>query len=244
MPLRPTGFGIDPFDDDEVDDTAAEIAEKVFGPESVHSRPSDEPDVSTDPFADRTRGQYDGFPFKNPPGLLDDKDKEKLQYLAGLLTHVLRNSNFTAALPAHNKPTVWSEPIDLSAQVVIPAAAAAPGVWQDIITFQVPNGRKARIWGYGYEVDDPLYTYDGSIQFRLVRNNEPVYTQQGFIEQRGTPVRPRRTVINLDEEWTVKFQARRAVASAAPQTLTAALVGWIWTPRNDFEGTRGSTTAY
>lgn len=244
MPLRPTGFGIDPFDDDERDDTAAEIAEKVFGPESVHRRSPDEPDVSTDPFADRTRGQYEGFPFQNPPGLLDAKDKERLQYLAGLLTHVFRNSNLTAALPAHNEPTVWSEPIDLSATVSIPAAAAAPGVWQDIITFSVPYGRKARIVSYGYDVDDPAYTYNGGIQFRLVRNNEPVYTQQSFIEQRGSVVRPRKTVINLDEEWNVKFQARRAVAAAGAQDLVAALVGWIWTPRNDFEGTRGSTTAY
>lgn len=230
------------FDDEDLG--AADLAAAVYGPESVTQEQPDDPRVAGHPFAAELNGVYQGFPYKNAPGPLPELDKARIQMLSLTLARLMRNTNITAALPAHVSPTIWSTPVDLSARVSIPAAAAAPDVWQDIITYTVPRGRYARISEYGYEVDDAAYVYNGGIQFRILVGGRPVPTLDNFVEQRGTPVRPRETVILVPENEQIKFQARRAVAAVGAQDLIAVLVGWTWRLRNTYEGTRAATTAY
>jgi hypothetical protein len=230
--------------DDLGGSSAADIAQAIYGPESVTMDQSDAARVANQPFAREMNGRYPDFPYKNPPGILTPVEQAKVRALALVMGKMMRQVNLTTADPAHVSPTVWSEPVDESARVSIPAAAALPGVWQDVITLEIPKGRWARIEGYGYSVEDPAYTYDGGIQFRILVNGNPVPSLSTFTEQRGTPINPRKVFFLATSQQQIKFQARRAVAAAGAQDLVAVLTGWTWILRNTFEGTRAATTAY
>jgi len=163
-----------------------------------------------------------------------------------MATELLRRAravNLTAAPPAHIRPTVWSDSVDLSASIVVPAAVQANPVVA--VTFTVPDGRWARIEQYGVNVLDEAYTYDGSILFYFRQRGR--FLDQGMSawgEQRGTMVFPRKTVIIVQEGETIEFMVRRAVAAGAPQTVQMGFRGWTWRLRNNYEGTQASVTAY
>jgi hypothetical protein len=162
--------------------------------------------------------------------------------LAHELVKMVRNLTITAGLPAHVRPTVWSVPIDLSAQVTV---AAAAGPYTAAITYTVPEGMGARIEQYGFNVLDPLYTFNGSILWAFKKNG--AFIDQGLTDiaqQRGTMVYPRKTVIILDARDRLQFLVRRAVVAGAPQNVQMGFRGWAWMKRNNFEGTQSSVTAF
>jgi hypothetical protein len=175
---------------------------------------------------------------------MPDSDKRLVNAVALQLARMLRNTNITAADPAHISPTVWSTPVDLTARVTVPAAAAPAGVWQDAIVYTVPPGHWARFAEYGYTVNDPAYTYDGSIEWRIIVNNGPVPTLTNMTVQRGSVIHPRNTFFRAVKGDIVRFQVRRAVGAGADQDVDMSLIGWIWRLRNDYDGTRAATTAY
>ncbi len=223
---------------------AADYAAMAFSPGPVSIQPASEPVVSNDPFAEDLRGEYEGFPFAREAGPLSVADEAKVRAYAMALARILRNTNLTTADPAHVAPQLWSEPINLDARVTVPAVAAAPNIWQTAISYRVPDGRAARFFSYGWEVLDPAYTYDGSLEWRIQVQGATVPTLNNMIRQRGSPLQPRETYIQVPQDQLIILQVRRAVAAAAPQDIDHVLNGWTWRLRNDYEGTRSATTAY
>jgi hypothetical protein len=159
---------------------------------------------------------------------------------------LLRDSTFTAALPAHNKPHYYSFPIDLSARVAVAGAAMAPGVWGTGITYIVPAGCQARIEAYGVnvglDVGGGAYTYNGSLVWRIQVNGTSKYSDlDGWTIQRGSIVLPRATVMNIKEDDVLTFQYRRAIAwVGGAQNVDFCIVGYTWRPRQQLDGGRAS----
>jgi hypothetical protein len=165
-----------------------------------------------------------------PPALAAE-----VAFLMKRMVKLLENTNFTAAEPAYNAPHYWSQPIDLSARVTVPAAAGAYAV---ALTVPMPEGRGVRITGYGFNVLDPLYTYDGSILFQVCKNGSAVPGLQDIAEQRGTLVLPASTFI-LAESWRedrITFMVRRAVAAVGSTDVDVCLKGYSWRPLNQAGG--------
>jgi hypothetical protein len=163
--------------------------------------------------------------------------------LMAAIVNWVRRANITVSPPAHIQPNIWSTPIDLSARVTVPAAVNP--LYTTALTFKVPPGRWARINGYGVNVIDPLYTYDGSILWRFLLNGRPLPDgMSDWAQQRGSLTSPRETFIRLKEDDVLLFQYRRAVIAALPQDVDMAFIGWTWLLRNNFEGTAASVTAY
>ncbi len=163
--------------------------------------------------------------------------------LATELMNLMRRTNITAGLPAHIRPPVWNDPIDLSATVEVPAAVQADYV--TAVSFTVPPGHWARIEQYGVNVLDPAYTYDGSILWAMRVNGR--FLDQGMTdwgEQRGTMIFPRKTTFLAYEEQNIDFMVKRAVAAGAPQDVQMGFRGWTWRLRNNYEGTQASVTAF
>lgn len=185
-------------------------------------------------FTDTMREIDQAEAYARPPGPPDH-----------ILTRImswLQTANITVSPPAHIRPIIWSQPVDLSARVSVPAAV---GNYVTAISFTAPPGRSVRISGYGVEVQDAAYTYDGSILWRLRKNGHPLDDGlSDWGEQRGSLQIPRKTFIILNEDDTVEFQVRRAVVAGAPQNVDMALVGWTWLLRNNYEGTASSVTAF
>jgi len=194
-------------------------------------------------------GASDGL---REPGkaLLDERDHARASLLVQQLAALIQNTNITASQPAHNEPNLWSTPVDLSGQVVVPAAV---GPYQPVLSYQAQPGRWVRISGYGVDVVSPAaYPYDGSLQWCIKKNGIYVETLGDWGEHRGSVIRPRETfvLLNGDDGQSnmggdrITFEVRRAVASVLPATVHMALVGYTWRPRNNYEGTKAGTTAY
>jgi hypothetical protein len=173
--------------------------------------------------------------------VLSEAEMPRARSFARVLAQLIQNTQITAALPAHVQPPLWSDPIDLSRTFVLPAAA---GAYLPVLQYQAPPGRWARIAAYGVDVDDPLFTYDGSILWRIRVNGNDVQTLADWGEHRGSVIQPRVTEIFLREDWQVQFEVRRAVAAALPTTIVMAIVGWAWRYRHNYEGTKASITSY
>jgi hypothetical protein len=175
------------------------------------------------------------YPDLNKP--ISDNDQ-----LVADIVHMVKKTNLTASPPAHLSPIVWSEPVDLSARVSVPAAV---GVYTSAITFTVPEGRYARLKYYGVNVIDPAYTYNGSLLWRFIVNGNPLgdgMSDWGI--QRGSVIQPRETYIILKQEDVLGFQVRRAVAAGAAQDVDMSITGWTWRLRMNYEGTGASVTAF
>ena len=153
----------------------------------------------------------------------------------GRMIQLLQNTNFTAAEPAFNRPHYYSDPIDLSVRYTVPAAM---GAYVAAITYNIPTGRAARISGYGFNVIDPTYTYDGSILFQIAKKGVPVPGLANIAEQRGTLVLPAETFILGAEVYAdcFQFMVRRAVAAIASTQVDLLLRGWTWRPMREKEG--------
>lgn len=172
-------------------------------------------------------------------GPINGQDK-----LVAKIMNVIRRTNITVSPPAHIKPIVWADPIDLSARVTIAAAASA--AWTTAVTYTAPPGRWARISGYGVQVLDAAYTYNGSLLWRIVKNGfeEVGPGMSNWAEQRGSLVNMRPVYIRVEEDQTIQFQVRRAVAAGAPQDVDMGLTGWQWPLRMNYEGTGAVVTSF
>ena len=185
---------------------------------------------------------------KNP--LLSPADYARAALLMQQFAALIQNTNITTSLPAHNAPNLWSEPIDLSGQIVVPATV---GVDLTVLSYRVQPGRWARITGYGVDVSAPAaYGYDGSLLWTVKKNGIPVQTLDNWTEHRGSVIRPRETFVLLNGDNgaangggdIITFSVRRAVAAGVPATVQMALTGYTWRPRNNYEGTRASVSAF
>lgn len=162
--------------------------------------------------------------------------------LVGSIINWIRRANVTVSPPAHIEPIIWSQAIDLTARVSVPAAV---GDYVTAVEYQVPEGRYARIDTYGVQVDDAAYTYNGSILWRFRVNGINVPNGlSDWGEQRGSLPSPRKTFIVLKQEDLIQFQVRRAVAAAGPQDVEMGITGWTWRLRMNYEGTGASVTAF
>jgi len=185
-------------------------------------------------FADEYRELREREHFRQPP---DSEDK-----LVAKIINFVRRANITVSPPAHIKPPVWSNPVDLSTRVTVPLGV---GAYATAIRLEVPKGRWARIETYGVQVDDNTYNYDGSILWRFRKNGVPVGDgMSDWAQQRGSIFNPRLTYLILKEEDVLEFQVRRAVVAPAAQEVEMAISGWTWRLRNNYEGTAGSVTAF
>ncbi len=164
--------------------------------------------------------------------------------MADALMRMIRYVSITAAPPAHIRPTVWSDSVDLSAQVTVAGVVAA--TYTTAVTFTVPAGRGCRIEQYGVNVLDPTYPYDGSIVWAFRKNGQFLdLGMTGWGEQRGTMVFPRKTVIVLDSKDTIDFMVKRAaLTTPGAFDVQMGFRGWIWRKRNNAQGTQSSVTAY
>lgn len=173
---------------------------------------------------------------------LRDRIPSAERTMAAELIRQVRQLSITAAPPAHVRPTVWSDALDLVETVVVPAAVNNYVV---AVEFLVPEGRGCRIEQFGVNVKDPLYAYDGSILWAFKKNNRLL--DQGLSnwgEQKGSIVFPRKTVITLAAGDLIQMCVRRAVAAAGAQTVAMGFRGWTWRMRNTLNGTQSSVTAY
>lgn len=155
----------------------------------------------------------------------------------------IRDTAFTAAPPAHIKPHFYSYAIDRSVTVAIPAAVMLPGQFTNGITYKVPGGCYARIYGYGVNVQDATYTYNGSLLWSILVNGlaMPSSDLANWGLQRGSIVLPRKTVINLVEDDIVTMNVTRATLGAnGTQNVDMALLGWTYKPRRLLDRSRGS----
>lgn len=175
-----------------------------------------------------------------PASLLSPSEQRMVSALFEKFIKWTRNTNFTASEPAHAQPMLWSDPIDLSANYVLPAAV---GPYASVLSFIVPSGRYARINGYGVQVGGG-FTYDGSILWRITVNGLAVPSLLDWGEQRGTIAIPRQTFIVVPQDQKISFDVRRAVAAGGTSDVTMALKGWTWRLRKNFEGTKSSVTAF
>ncbi len=182
-----------------------------------------------------------GVEAQNPPLRLSQDERDRIKFLMKELAQLWKQTNLTASLPAYNAPHIWSTPVDLTATVVVPLAVQPAYV--TAVSYTVPPGRRAVIQGYGVDVQDPAYTYDGSILWRIQHNGLNVQTLADWGEHRGSLNKPRPTFIPLMEGDTVTLQVRRAVAAAGAQNVAVALNGWTWRPRYNYEGTKVGVTA-
>ena len=188
------------------------------------------------------------IPSPGPNPLLSDQDRARAALLLQQLSALLQNTNITTSQPAHNAPNLWSTPVDLSGQIVVPAIV---GVYRPVITFRAPPGRWVRITGYGVDVDG-AFTYNGSLLWQISKNGQPVQTLSDWGEHRGSVIRPRDTFILLNGNNgdsngggdIITFSVKRAVAAGGPNTVSMALLGYTWRPRNDYEGTKASIGAF
>lgn len=162
--------------------------------------------------------------------------------LVAALMNVLRTSNLTVSPPAHVHPIFWSNPIDQSARATI---AAAAGAYATVVSYRVPEGRYARIDGYGVNVDDAAYVYNGSLLWRFRVNGQPLGDgMSNWGEQRGSLINQRSTYILLREDDFFEFQVQRAVAAVGAHDVEMGFTGWQWRLRMNYEGTAASVTAF
>lgn len=164
--------------------------------------------------------------------------------LTDTLMRMIRRVAITACPPAHIRPTVWSDSVDKSANVVVPLAVQTAYV--SAVSFKVPPGRGCRIEQYGVNVLDATYTFNGSILWAFRVNGQRMLDlgMSDWGEQRGSMVFPRKCVVTLNEGDFFEFLVKRAVLAVAEQTVQMGFRGWIWRKRNNAEGTQSSVTAY
>lgn len=190
-----------------------------------------------------SRDIFDG----NPPGTsapepkLSRVEQAIVDAVVDRLAKIARNTNFTASLPAHSTPMYWSNNIDKSATVVVPAAVTD---YVTVCTYKAPPSRYGLIRQYGFDVAGGAYTYDGSLLWRMMLNGVPVQDLLNIAEHRGSLVQPADCFIVVPMGQIVQFQVSRAVAAGAASTVAMKFKGWDWLLRVNAEGTKSSITAF
>ena len=183
----------------------------------------------------------------NPPGasaktpILSPMQQALVDAFVDRAAKIMRNTNFTASLPAHSTPMYWSNNIDKSATVVVPAAVTP---YQTVCEYKAPPSRYGLVQQYGFDVAGGAYTYDGSLLWRFMLNGVPVQDLLDIAEHRGTLVQPSTTFIVVPMGQKLQFQVARAVVAGAPDTVAMKFKGWDWLLRTNAEGTKSSITAF
>lgn len=165
------------------------------------------------------------------------------QFLAAMIQSMrafLRDAAVTASRPAHVDPNYWSTPLDTSASVSVPAAVMPPANWTTIAQYKVPPGSLARITGYGVNVRDATYTYNGSLIWRMQVNGNNVPNIADFAQQRGSLVQQRETFVVVTEDKLITLQVRRNTLGTGTQVVEAGFTGWLWQPRNNYDNARNA----
>jgi hypothetical protein len=163
--------------------------------------------------------------------------------MSDALMSAARRFTLTAAPPAHIRPTPFSDSFDLTTTIALPAAVSA---YQIALTYTVPKGRGGRLEQYGVSVQDPTYTYNGSILWAFRLNGAFVPNgMSNWGEQRGSSVFPRKTVFNLNFGDKLDFLIMRAVLGTnGTQNVQMNMRGWTYRMRNTYQNTQASSTAY
>ncbi len=191
-----------------------------------------------------SRDTFEGNPAGTlaPAPLISPSEQRIVDALVQKLAQLARNTNITAALPAHSTQGYWSNNIDQSVQYTLPAAVSGyvtpPGM-----IYTAPNGRYGRIEAYGFDVDGG-FTYDGSILWQFLLNGTPVKSLQDISNHRGSMVQPSTTYIIVPQGQTLQMQVRRAVAAGGDSIIDMKFKGWDWSLRTNAEGTKSSILAY
>lgn len=213
-----------------------QLADAVYG--TRRSPVAVDATLTPDQIIANLRGE-NKLPFKTRMGPLTSAENRQTLMLTRAITWMLQNNNITSSEPAHNQPPYWSDPVELSSRFSL-AAAASP-VFTNILEFQVPKGRRMSLKGIGVNVDDATYNYNGDILFRLSIDGRAVNTYEGYGEQRGSIVQPRRmpdVIIQFPQKLI--FSIRRVVAAGSAQNVEMAFQGYIWRLINTYEGSKGA----
>ncbi len=195
----------------------------------------------------RGREQFREIAEQNVPGamagppLLSREQEAIVNAIVDRIAKQARNTNFTASLPAYTTPMYWSNNIDESDTISL-GAAVSP--FQTVLSYKAPPSRYGLVNAYGYDVQDPAFTYDGSILWRMMLNGQPVQSLVSFGEHRGSMVLPASTFIIVPMDQELQFQVRRATAAGGDQSIAMKFKGWDWLLRKNDEGTKAGITAF
>jgi hypothetical protein len=181
----------------------------------------------------------------NPPGMVgpppvSPADQARANALVQAMAQIARSMQLTASLPAHTTQMPWSNNLDLSTTLSLPAAA---GNWITAVTYTAPEGRYGRLEQYGFDVAGGAFTYDGSILWRFTLNGNIPYDLSAFGEHRGSMTQPSDMFLIIPVGQTVNFQVQRAVTAGAASTIAMRMRGWDWKLRKNDEGSKASVTA-
>lgn len=203
-------------------------------PESAQAFPNDMRSAEADYPPDGYRARLQGTVPENPVPYSPEFLRETAYLYKRLLT-LLQNTNLTAAQPAYNAPHYWSEPIDKSDRITLPAAA---GGWVEALSYDVPTSRAAVVNKYGFVVRDDDYSYNGDILFRITNNGNPIPGLESIAEQRGSLTLPADTFIIAENvrQNRVSVLVKRAVAGAASVDIDVVIRGWTWRPLREMSG--------
>jgi hypothetical protein len=190
-------------------------------------------------FRDIADGDSPGA-MKGPPEL-NTQQLAIVNAVVDRIAKIARNTNFTAALPAYTAPGYWSNNIDES-DTVLMAAAVTP--YQTVLEYTAPPSRYGFVNAYGFDVQDPTYTYDGTLQWRMVLNGVPVQSLLDFGEHRGSMVQPAKTFIVVPMGQKLQFQIQRTLAAGGALSVAMKFKGWDWLLRKNAEGTKAGILAF
>lgn len=107
-------------------------------------------------------------------------------------------------------------------------AAAQSDAFTNIVTTTVPPNERGILVGYGIQVQDPTYDYGGSLVFRIIVQDSPIDDGAPFTEQRGDLINPAPAQFYVNAGNIVAIQARRSVAYAFAQRISAVLLLYTW----------------
>lgn len=181
----------------------------------------------------------------NAPGMVgptppSPADKARSAAMVQAMAQIARNMQITASLPAHTTQMPWSNNIDLSKTLVLPAAA---GDWITALTYTAPEGRYGRLAQYGFDVAGGAFPYDSSILWRFLFNGVIPFDLGPFGEHRGSMTQPSDMFLIIPVGQTVNFQVQRATTAGATSTIAMRMRGWDWKLRKNDEGSKASVTA-
>lgn len=177
----------------------------------------------------------------NGPPALNAQQMAIVNAVVDRLAKIARNTNFTAALPAYTAPGYWSNNIDESGTVAM-AAAVTP--YQTVLEYTAPPSRYGFVNAYGFDELGGAYTYDGTLQWRMVLNGVPVQSLLDFGEHRGSMVQPASTFIVVPMGQTLRFQIQRTLAAGGALDVAMKFKGWDWLLRKNAEGTKAGILAF
>jgi hypothetical protein len=223
------------------------LADSVFQ-ETIQSQPSGQdvtamtmPTATISTASPEVRNRLGLNPGQRVIDVPGDGDQDAfLAAMTQKMKAFLRDAAVTASRPAHVDPNYWSTPLDISGSISVPNVVQLPFVYTTVVSYKVPAGSLARVQGYGLNVQDATYTYNGSLLWRIQVDGNSVANLNGFAQQRGSLVLPRQTYFLVKQDQTITFQVRRDALWTGAQVVECGLFGWIWQPRNAYDNARNA----